>query len=138
MPGTPTRFGWDALIGLVPWAGDVITAFVGLAILASAHRMRVPGVVQVRMLLNLAIDLLIGLVPFAGDIADVFWKANTKNMAMLERAMSLFTPFRGHGAEQGPPVREERSLDALKAEVEMLRAQLETLRAEARKAKGEA
>ena len=85
VPGTRIRFGWDAIVGMIPWAGDVLTALLGVAILVSAHRMRVPGIVQVRMLLNLAIDLLIGLVPFAGDIADVFWKANTKNMTLLER-----------------------------------------------------
>ena len=85
VPGTRIRFGWDALLGLVPWAGDVLTALMGLAILVSAHRMRVPGVVQVRMMLNLMLDLVIGLVPFAGDVADVFWKANTKNMTLLER-----------------------------------------------------
>ena len=85
VPGTRIRFGWDAIIGLVPWAGDVLTALMGLAILVSAHRVRVPGVVQVRMLLNLMLDLVIGLVPFAGDVADVFWKANTKNMTLLER-----------------------------------------------------
>jgi hypothetical protein len=85
VPGTRLRFGWDALIGLVPWAGDVLTALMGVALLVAAHRMRVPGIVLVRMLLNLAIDLLIGLVPFAGDVVDVFWKANTKNMALLER-----------------------------------------------------
>jgi hypothetical protein len=85
VPGTRIRFGWDAVVGLVPWAGDVLTALLGLAILVAAHRRRVPGVVQVRMLLNLAIDLAIGLVPFAGDVADVFWKANTRNMTLLER-----------------------------------------------------
>ena len=69
----------------MPWAGDVLTALLGLAILVAAHRRRVPGVVQVRMLLNLAIDLAIGLVPFAGDVADFFWKANTRNMTLLER-----------------------------------------------------
>ena len=47
--------------------------------------MRVPRVVQLRMLLNVGIDLAIGLVPFAGDVADVFWKSNTKNMVLLER-----------------------------------------------------
>jgi hypothetical protein len=47
--------------------------------------MGVPGIIQVRMLLNLAIDLAIGLVPFAGDVADIFWKANSKNMLLLER-----------------------------------------------------
>ena len=92
LPGTRIRFGWDAIIGLVPWAGDVLTALLGLSILVAAHRMRVPGIVQVRMLLNLAIDLLIGLVPFAGDIADVFWKSTTKNMALLERHVASPMP----------------------------------------------
>ena len=86
VPGTRIRFGWDAIVGLVPWAGDVAHGAAGPR---DSRRtltgMRVPGVVQVRMLLNLGIDLAIGLVPFAGDVADVFWKANTRNMALLER-----------------------------------------------------
>ena len=47
--------------------------------------MRVPRVVQLRMLLNVAIDMVIGVVPFVGDVADVFWKSNAKNFALLER-----------------------------------------------------
>jgi uncharacterized protein DUF4112 len=85
VPGTRIRFGWDAIIGVIPWAGDLVTALMAGAIIIEAHRMRVPRVVQLRMLLNVGIDLAIGLVPFAGDVADVFWKSNTKNMAMLER-----------------------------------------------------
>lgn len=85
IPGTRIRFGWDAIVGLVPGAGDLISGFFGLIILYHAHRMRVPGVVQTRMVINLAIDLAIGLVPFAGDVVDIFWKANTRNMALLER-----------------------------------------------------
>jgi hypothetical protein len=50
-----------------------------------AHQMRVPRVVQLRMLLNIGIDVVIGIVPFIGDVADVFWKSNTKNLALLER-----------------------------------------------------
>lgn len=92
VPGTRLRFGWDAIIGLVPWAGDVLTALMGGAILVHAHQVRVPRVVQARMLINLAFDVLVGLVPFAGDVADVFWKANTKNLALLER----------HAAGPGP------------------------------------
>jgi len=85
VPGTRIRFGWDAIVGLIPWAGDLVTALMAGAIIVEAHRMRVPRVVQLRMLLNVGIDLAIGLVPFAGDIADVFWKSNTKNMVLLER-----------------------------------------------------
>ena len=84
IPGTRLRFGWDSIIGLVPWAGDLVTALMACAIIVQAHRVRVPRVVLLRMLLNVAIDLAIGLVPFFGDIADIFWKSNSKNMALLE------------------------------------------------------
>src|SRR5947209_9395775 len=85
VPGTNLRFGWDPIIGLVPWVGDVTTAVVGCAIVVQAHQMRIPRVVQLRMLLNIGIDVLIGVVPFLGDAADVFWKSNAKNFAMLEQ-----------------------------------------------------
>jgi hypothetical protein len=93
VPGTRFRFGWDAIIGLIPWAGDVVTAVMAGAIIVQAHHMRVPKVIQLRMLLNVGIDLVVGVVPFVGDVADVFWKSNTKNMQLLER----------HAALPGPP-----------------------------------
>src|SRR5439155_19042506 len=83
VPGTSIRFGWDPIIGLVPWAGDVLTAMVGCAIVLQAHQMRVPRVVQLRMLLNVGIDLVVGIVPFVGDAADFLWKSNAKNFALL-------------------------------------------------------
>jgi hypothetical protein len=85
VPGTSLRFGWDPIIGLVPWIGDLLTAVMSCALVMQAHRMRVPRVVQIRMLLNVGIDMVVGIVPFLGDVADVFWKSNTKNMALLER-----------------------------------------------------
>lgn len=85
VPGTRIRFGWDAIIGLAPGGGDVVTALLGVAILFHARRMRIPGVVQARMFVNLAIDLALGVVPLVGDIVDIFWKANTRNMRLLER-----------------------------------------------------
>jgi hypothetical protein len=85
VPGTSIRFGWDPLIGVVPWVGDVLTAIFSCAIILQAHHMRVPRVVQMRMVMNVAIDVLVGVVPFIGDVADVFWKSNAKNFALLER-----------------------------------------------------
>lgn len=92
IPGTRVRFGWDAIAGLVPGAGDLITGLFGLVIIYHALRMRVPSVIVARMTINLALDLAIGLVPFAGDVADIFWKANTRNMALLERHVALEQP----------------------------------------------
>ena len=73
VPGTRLRFGWDAIVGLIPGAGDLITGLFGLVILYHAHRMRIPRVVTARMVINLVIDLAIGIVPIAGDVADIFW-----------------------------------------------------------------
>ena len=85
LPGTAIRFGWDPVVGLVPGVGDVATASFAVAILYHAYRLGVPAVVLARMLLNVLIDLAVGLVPVAGDIADVAWKSNSLNLALLER-----------------------------------------------------
>jgi Domain of unknown function (DUF4112) len=85
VPGTSLRFGWDPIVGMVPWLGDALTAVLSCAIVVHAHRLRVPRVVQLRLLGNLAIDMVVGLLPLVGDVADAFWKSNTRNMALLER-----------------------------------------------------
>jgi hypothetical protein len=85
VPGTGLRFGWDPIIGLVPWVGDALTALFSVGIILEAHHQRVPRVVQLRMLFNVALDLLIGVVPFLGDAVDFVWKANTRNFDLLER-----------------------------------------------------
>ena len=54
-------------------------------LLGTALKMRVPAVVLARMVLNAGIDMVLGLVPIAGDVGDVFWKADLRNMALLER-----------------------------------------------------
>jgi hypothetical protein len=96
VPGTNIRFGWDALVGVVPWAGDVVTAFFACAIIVQAHHMRVPRVVQLRMVINVLIDIVVGVVPVFGDVADVFWKSNSRNFALLERHAAAPTlPSRG-------------------------------------------
>jgi hypothetical protein len=92
VPGTSIRFGWDPIVGLIPWVGDVLTALFACALVVQAHQMRLPKVVQLRMLMNVGIDVLVGVVPFAGDIADVFWKANTRNLAILERHAMMPQP----------------------------------------------
>jgi hypothetical protein len=85
VPGTQIRFGWDPIVGLLPGIGDVATASFAVTILYHAYRLGVPRVVLLRMILNILIDLAAGLVPFAGDVADVAWKSNTANLALLER-----------------------------------------------------
>ena len=96
VPGTNIRFGLDAIIGLVPGLGDLVAPVYTLILLGTALKMRVPAVVVARMVLNAGIDMLLGIVPFAGDVADVFWKADLRNIALLERhARPGLPPTRG-------------------------------------------
>ncbi len=92
IPGTNVRFGWDPIVGVVPWVGDVLTALFSCAIVLQAHRMRVPRVVQLRMLINIVIDVLVGIVPVVGDAADVIWRSNSKNFGLLERHAAAARP----------------------------------------------
>lgn len=85
VPGTSIRFGLDAIIGLIPGVGDISTPLFAALLLVQGVRMRLPLVVQARMVLNAAIDMLLGFVPIAGDLVDVAFKANLRNLALLER-----------------------------------------------------
>lgn len=85
VPGTSIRFGLDGIIGLIPGIGDMASPAYTALLLLEGLRLRVPAVVQARMVLNAAIDMGIGLVPLLGDIADIAWKANIRNLALLER-----------------------------------------------------
>jgi hypothetical protein len=85
IPGTNLRFGWDPIIGLVPWLGDAVAALFSVTILFHAFRLEIPGAVKTRMLINVLIDLIVGAVPFLGDAFDFAWKANRKNMELLEK-----------------------------------------------------
>lgn len=96
VPGTRIRFGMDALIGLVPGLGDLSAPIYTAFIIATGFRMRVPPVVLARMVLNAGLDMVMGIVPLLGDLADVAWKANLRNMSLLERhARPGVPPSRG-------------------------------------------
>lgn len=85
VPGTRLTFGLDPIFGLVPGLGDLTTPLFSALLLLHAVRMRIPRVVQVRMLINAVIDLLVGFIPVIGDLFDFGWKANVRNLALLER-----------------------------------------------------
>jgi len=82
------RFGLDPLIGLIPIAGDVASSVVSLYILALAAEMQVPRSTMMRMGLNVAIDYFVGSIPLVGNVFDFAWKANSRNMQLLERSLA--------------------------------------------------
>jgi hypothetical protein len=85
IPGTPLRFGWDAILGLVPGVGDAAGGLLGGYGLYAGFKVGAPPVILARMLLNLAVDLIGGAVPLVGDLFDFGWRGNLRNLALLER-----------------------------------------------------
>lgn len=91
-PGTGWRFGLDPLIGLIPGAGDTVSAGLSLWIVIQARQLGVPTGTLTRMLGNIAVDFIAGLVPILGDLVDAGYKANTRNIALLERSLKKDRP----------------------------------------------
>ena len=83
IPGTNIRFGADAIIGLVPGLGDLVTTALSLYIVREARALGAPRHLVLRMLGNVAVDGIVGVVPLAGDVLDVMWRANRRNMDLL-------------------------------------------------------
>jgi Domain of unknown function (DUF4112) len=84
VPGTSYRVGLDPIVGLIPLVGDLISPLFTIGLLLQAQQLGIPRVIQARMLINVAIDTLVGAVPVVGDLFDFAWKANDKNLALLE------------------------------------------------------
>jgi hypothetical protein len=84
IPGTKWRFGIDALFGLVPGLGDIAGALVAVYAMRVARRLNAPPVLQLHMLSNIALDAVIGMVPVLGDLFDFAFKAQTRNLALLD------------------------------------------------------
>lgn len=85
IPGTGIRFGIDPLLSLIPGVGDLASPVFTIFLLLQGVRQRVPRIVLTRMVINALIDAAIGVVPIAGNIGDIFWRANTMNLALLEK-----------------------------------------------------
>jgi uncharacterized protein DUF4112 len=86
VPGTGgRRIGADAIVGLVPVVGDLLSAGVGLFVVWRGSRVGLPRVVVARMLANSMIDLAVGAIPVVGDAFDLWFKANTRNLALMRR-----------------------------------------------------
>lgn len=84
IPGTPFSIGLDAILGLIPGGGDILGGLLSAYIVFTSAKLGLSKETLVRMVLNIVLDTLIGTVPVLGDLMDFAWKANTKNMELLE------------------------------------------------------
>ncbi|HEX6610214.1 MAG TPA: DUF4112 domain-containing protein [Hyphomicrobiaceae bacterium] len=83
-PGTNVRFGLDAIIGLVPVAGDLISNAISTYIVWEARKLGVSRWTVARMIANTAVDTVVGAVPIVGDAFDVAFRGNMRNLALLK------------------------------------------------------
>lgn len=96
VPGTRIRFGFEPIIGLVPFVGDHATSLMSAALLYRSVQHRLPKIAMVRMALNILINGVVGMIPFIGDAFVLWYKPNIRNYKILQRY-----------AGQGKPVTKE-------------------------------
>jgi hypothetical protein len=102
IPGTKYRIGLDGLLGVLPGVGDTVGTLLSAYILFEAIQLGIPRATLLRMVANIALDTLVGAIPVVGDVFDVAWKANKKNVALLNAYMASQA-----GGNSGPvPARE--------------------------------
>ena len=96
IPGTNIRFGLDPILALIPGIGDLASPAFTVALLVQALYQGVPRVIMLKMLLHAFLDAIIGAVPAVGAVSDIFYRANIRNLALLERhARPGIRPSRG-------------------------------------------
>ena len=89
VPGTRFRFGINSVIGLAPGVGDAVLALISLYFVYEAAGLGLPRRKLARMLGNVAVEVVFGAVPLLGDFFDVVWKANLRNVDIIDRHFGL-------------------------------------------------
>ncbi|GAB5413707.1 MAG: hypothetical protein Cons2KO_13100 [Congregibacter sp.] len=88
------RIGFDGLLGLIPVVGDSVSALISSFIVYRAAQLGVPVHHLLRMMINIIFETLVGFIPLIGDLFDFVWKANEKNMLILEKHLPAELPRR--------------------------------------------
>ena len=89
IPGTPYRIGIDPILGLLPGGGDIASGLLSVYIIYNAAKLGVPQETLIKMVSNILFDIIAGTVPVVGDVVDIAWKANIKNLELLETHLQL-------------------------------------------------
>ena len=93
VPGLGGRkVGLDSIVGLIPVAGDVVTAAMGLYMVWEARNIGMPKWQLWRMAGNVGIDSLVGAVPLAGDLFDFAFRSNTRNLRIIRKHLDKHHP----------------------------------------------
>lgn len=92
IPGTQWRFGLESLLGFLPFGGDALGIVLSCYLVWQAMEFGLPTSLLSQMVWNLLLDGVAGSVPMAGDLFDTAWKANSRNINLLERHLQTVAP----------------------------------------------
>ncbi|MFA7596742.1 MAG: DUF4112 domain-containing protein [Novosphingobium sp.] len=92
VPGLNRPLGLDAIVGLVPVVGDLVTAAMGAYLVWEARNLGLPKWKLWRMAGNIAFDTALGSVPFAGDVFDFLFRSNSRNLRIIKRHLDKHHP----------------------------------------------
>lgn len=92
LPGMRRKVGLDAVMGLVPVAGDLVSAALGMYIVWEARRLGMPKWQLARMTVNVGVDTLLGAVPVAGDLFDFVFRSNSRNLKIVRKHIAKHHP----------------------------------------------
>lgn len=92
VPGINRPVGLDAIVGLVPVAGDLVGAALGLYLVWEARNLGMSKWQLARMTANVGFDTLVGAVPIAGDVLDFLFRSNTRNLKIIRKHLDKHHP----------------------------------------------
>lgn len=84
--------GLDAIGGLIPVAGDVVTGLLGLYLIWEARNLGMSKWQLFRMSANVGFDTLLGMIPVAGNLLDFLYRSNTRNLRIIQRHLDAHHP----------------------------------------------
>jgi Domain of unknown function (DUF4112) len=92
IPGTKVPIGLDAIVGVVPVLGDIVTAIMGAYIVWEARNLGISKFQLMRMAANIGIETVLGAIPVAGDLFDFIWRSNSKNLRIIKKHLDKHHP----------------------------------------------
>ncbi|HMO74233.1 MAG TPA: DUF4112 domain-containing protein [Sphingopyxis sp.] len=92
IPGINRPVGLDAIVGLVPVVGDVISGLMGAYLIWEARNLGMPKWKLWRMIGNVGVDTALGAIPIAGDAFDFLFRSNTRNLRIIKKHLDKHHP----------------------------------------------
>ena len=92
VPGINRPIGLDAIVGLIPVVGDLVTTAMGAWLIWEGRNLGMSKFHLARMAGNVGVDTLVGAIPLVGDLFDFAFRSNTRNLKILKKYLDKHHP----------------------------------------------